>query len=265
MSVFLRGLLPALFVAVVVATAVAPPADAAQAASTPEARLLSLINQARGSLGRVPLRWDARLADVAQDRSDYMARTGDFSHLEWSNLISMIQAEGIVWHRLGETLAKNNYATAMESAEVAMRSWRNSQAHWDLLSTTDFNYVAIGMAKASNGWYYWTALLLKGPDRTAPVARMTGAKNGSVSSGTRQVNVGWTGYDIKLSVLTSGLRDFKLQRRVGSGSWLAATDWTTATSKTFGLRIGKTYYFRVRARDSAGNIGKWSTALKVTP
>jgi uncharacterized protein YkwD len=183
-------LLPVLFALTVGATAAPAPTEAAQAPSSPEARALELINDARQAMGRVPLRWDSRLADVAQDRSDYMARTGDFSHP--GNLSEMVGGEGITWHRLGETLVKDKSATAMESADVAVRTWRNSSAHWNILSNSEYNYIAIGVARASDGWFYWTGLLIKGPDRTAPVARVSGATQGSVSSGQRAVTVSWS-------------------------------------------------------------------------
>ncbi|RKX83383.1 MAG: hypothetical protein DRP57_08020, partial [Spirochaetes bacterium] len=50
-----------------------------------------------------------------------------------------------------------------------------------------------------------------------------------------------------------------VQYRVGNGTW---TDWqtlTTAVSAGFTGNNGQSYSFRVRAYDSAGNIGDWST------
>jgi len=264
-SLAVRRVLPALLVATIVASAAPSPSVAAQAPSNPEARLLWLINDARAGVGRVALRWDNRLADVAQERSDDMARTGDFGHIGWTELTAMIKEEGIVWQRLAETLVKGTPRTAMESAEEAMTTWRKSQGHWDLLSSADFNYIAIGMARASDGWYYWTAILLKGPDRTAPTARLTGAKVRNLSGGGRSVAVTWTGADVKLSVNTAGLRDFRVRRKVGSGVWRAVTDWTKDTSRSFSVQAGKTYRFRVRARDWNGNRSSWSTPLTVNP
>jgi uncharacterized protein YkwD len=240
-------------------------AVANQAPTQPEARLLQLVNDARKGVGRVALRWDSRLADVAQWRSNDMVARNYFGHISWDVLAGRIEDKGISWFGLAETLVKGTPRPAMESAVEAMQTWRNSQAHWDLLSSADYNYVAIGMARDSDGWYYWTALLLKGPDRTPPTAAMTSVTPGSVTDGRRRVTVHWTGADVQLSVLTSGLRDFKLQRRKGSGRWVTVTRWTTATGKTFRLRVGKTYKFRIRARDNKGNKSTWSVPLRVTP
>jgi len=241
------------------------PAAAVQAPTEPEARLLWLINDARQGVGRVALQWDNRLADIAQWRSNDMVERGYFGHISWDVLAGRINDAGIKWFGLAETLVKGTPRSPLESAEEAMQTWRNSSAHWGLLSSADYNYVAIGMARDSDGWYYWTALLLKGPDRTPPTAKMTGVKRGSVTDGRRRVVVYWTGADVRLSVLTSGLRDFKLQRRRGSGDWVTVTRWTTATRKAFRLKVGKTFAFRVRARDNKGNKSTWSVPLSVTP
>ena len=238
---------------------------AAQRPSEPESYLLSLINDERARAGRVALRWDSRLADVAQWRSDDMVERNYFGHTSWEKLTNRVAAEGIAWYSLAETLFKGTPRTAMESAEEAIGTWRSSDAHWDLLSSADYNYVALGVARASDGWYYWTALLIKGPDRTPPVADMTDFRSGGSSGGLRDVTVSWTGKDIELSVLTAGLKDFRIQMRVGSESWTAASDWTTTTDKSFALQPGKTYAFRVKARDKNGNRGIWSEPMAVTP
>src|SRR5688500_10154613 len=234
----LRSLTLALLAATLMASILPATAGATQAPTDPEARVLSLINEARAGIGRVALRWDARLADVAQGRSDEMAQTGTFGHIGWPILSARIEAEGIVWYYLGEALVKGTPRTPMESAEEAMTTWRNSQAHWDMLSNVEYNYVALGVAVAQDGWYYWSALLLKGPDRTAPTVSMPNAQLGSVGGGTRSVTLSWAGADVPLSVLTAGLRDFRVQRRVGSGDWVRIGDWTTATGRTYSLTVG---------------------------
>jgi uncharacterized protein YkwD len=252
----------ALLAAASVTSFVAGPAAAMQAPTEPEALLLSLANDARATVDRVPLRWDGRLADVAQDRSDDMAASGVFAH---ANVVPMIEAKGVIWYYLAELLVKGTPREPLDSAAEAMRTWRDSPSHWNLLSSAEFNYVGFGVARASDGWYYWTAVLVKGPDRTAPTAAMTDATLGPVAGTTRNVTLSWTGADVALSAMNSGLRDFRVQRKVGSGLWQPVTDWTTATSRTFSVTVGKTYRFRVRARDGNGNRSTWSVALTVSP
>lgn len=78
---------------------------------------------------------------------------------------------------------------------------------------------------------------------------------------SRSFLVSWAGSD-----LLSGVESYDVQFRVGAGgSW---TDWllgASFTSESFGpaspvsLVRGETYYFRVRARDVAGNIESYPT------
>ena len=75
---------------------------------------------------------------------------------------------------------------------------------------------------------------------------------------TSAVTVRWSGADTRLQVLTSGLRYFQVQWRPVGGSWHAWTT-STATSKSVTLARGVRYEVRVRARDRAGNWGRWRT------
>ncbi|MDI6916316.1 MAG: Ig-like domain-containing protein [Thermoplasmatales archaeon] len=66
--------------------------------------------------------------------------------------------------------------------------------------------------------------------------------------------VSWTGSDL------SGIASYDVQYKVGSGSWvnwLSSVSDTSATF-TFGEHL-KTYYFRCRARDNAGNVEGYPT------
>ena len=260
-----RRFLPALLFAVLLFGLAPGAVTAGQGPSTAEARLHRLINAERSALGLVRLPWDRRLADIAQDRSDDMVANDYFAHPPSGVMAELLRKKNITWYRWGETLAWNTLSTATESADQVLEQWRNSEGHWNLLMSADFNYIAIGVARNSKGRYIWTALLLKGPDRTRPAASMNGTAQGLVASGKRAVTVKWTGNDVPLSVLTAGLKDFKLQRRVGSGTWQAVTSWTTATSRTFELTVGTTYRFRVRSRDHNGNLSRWSAAVTVKP
>ena len=69
----------------------------------------------------------------------------------------------------------------------------------------------------------------------------------------RQVLVRWAGSDSG----GSGIQDYDVQVRSGSGAW---TDWqmaTTGTSAVFTGAAGVQHRFRVRARDRAQNLEAW--------
>ena len=97
----------------------------------------------------------------------------------------------------------------------------NSPGHKAIVLSTTLNYVGVGLAiDASTGKKLWTAVYIKGPDRTG--ARSTTSKP-TVAPGatgaTKRVTVGWTGADVRLQVLTSGFNYWQVQRRTDGGAW----------------------------------------------
>ncbi len=74
----------------------------------------------------------------------------------------------------------------------------------------------------------------------------------------------WRGYDPLLQTHTAGLRNFDVEYKVGSGTWRIIRSGTTSTSISLYSRPrGHYYYLRVRARDRNGNVGAWSTPMRV--
>jgi len=69
-------------------------------------------------------------------------------------------------------------------------------------------------------------------------------------------DVSWTGSDPSHS--SSGLL-FDVWYKIGvSGGWQRWLDWTATTGRRFHGRLGKTYYFKAKAKDAAGNVGAFS-------
>lgn len=72
----------------------------------------------------------------------------------------------------------------------------------------------------------------------------------------------WSGTDAGNPA--SGIKNFDVQYKIGSGAW---QDWqlnTTATQGIFSGSDGQTYSFRVRARDLAGNVENYPAAADAT-
>jgi hypothetical protein len=88
----------------------------------------------------------------------------------------------------------------------------------------------------------------------------------STSTTRKDVTIKWTGNDVRLQVLTSGLKYFQVQvRHEGVLEWRTTKSSTTATSMVRSLVKGRVYQFRVRAKDRAGNYGAWSATLWIRP
>jgi hypothetical protein len=78
------------------------------------------------------------------------------------------------------------------------------------------------------------------------------------------VDLRWTGSDPVLVVGTAGLRGYDLDRREPGGEWKRVRNATRGRSYVREHSPGKTFEFRLRARDNAGNIGKWTDPVTLT-
>lgn len=237
--------------------------------SQAELAVVDHLNADRTAAGLVPVRVDSRLMAIARARSEDMATKHYFSHTQpdGRNVFNILTAQGITWYGAGEIIAWNNYPTLELSAANANSQWMNSPGHKAIVMSTSLNYVGVGLGiDASTGKKLWTAVYIKGPDRTG--ARST-TKTPTIAAGStsasRRVTVSWTGQDVKLQVLTSGFYSWKIQRRTDGGEWQTMWASTTRASMGLDLPMGHTYDFRTVARDRAGNWGAWSVASVALP
>ena len=244
------------------------------AASTPEVdpavitaserAMVAALNANRTALGLVRVQVDSRLMAIARARSVDMVAKDYFSHTQpdGRNVFSILGASGITWYGAGEIIAWNNYP--MDSTVAAAdQQWMNSPGHKAIVISKDYNYVGVGLAvEASTGQKLWTAVYMKGPDRTGARAQTGSASlRAGTSSANRQLRVTWSGYDPRLQVLTAGLGTFVLQRKVDDGTFRTIWSSTTLTSADFRAWLGHRYEFRIAARDKKGNRGPWVTKV----
>jgi uncharacterized protein YkwD len=228
-----------------------------------EKHLVDMLNADRTAAGLVPVRVDSRLMDIARARSVDMATKHYFSHTQpdGRNVFNILSAKGIKWYNAGEIIAWNNYPTLQLSTANANSQWMNSPGHKAIVMSTSMNYVGVGIAiDASNGKKIFTAVYIKGPDRTGATSTTNTPKVADGSTGaTKKVSVSWTGKDVRLQVLTSGFNSWAVERRTDGGAWTRIWTGTTKASMTLELAAGHKYEFRTAARDNAGNWGGWST------
>lgn len=241
-----------------------------------EAKVAGLLNEQRRDAGRIILRIDHRLSAIARARSEDMAAKGYFSHQQpdgdWA--WDLMTDAGIKWFGAGEIIAWNTWDTLADSATAASTQWHKSAAHYALLTSGSYNYFGVGLAVDETGKKLWTVVFMKGPDRTGAKARFRTSSTASAdtmsiastSTTRKDVTIKWTGNDVRLQVLTSGLKYFQVQvRHEGVLEWRTTKSSTTATSMVRSLVKGRVYQFRVRAKDRAGNYGAWSATLWIRP
>jgi uncharacterized protein YkwD len=243
--------------AVVAATTTVDPATI----TAQETKMVSLLNADRTALGLVPVRVDSRLMAIARARSADMVAKHYFSHTQpdGRNIFDILTGAKITWYSAGEIIASNNYPMDL-TANTANRQWMNSAGHKAIIISTNLNYVGVGLAiDPSTEKKVWTAVYIKGPDRTgARVALAAPTISSGPTSTTRNVNLAWSGADVRLQVLTAGLRSYILERKVDAGSWTKITG-TTGRSLTVVASKGHVYQYRIAAYDKVWNRGSWST------
>ncbi|HEY7970456.1 MAG TPA: CAP domain-containing protein [Candidatus Limnocylindrales bacterium] len=227
--------------------------------SANESTMLSLLTRDRSAHGLVAARTDTRLMAIARARSADMAAKGYFSHTQpdGRNIFDILGGDGIAWYAAGENIAWDTYSIG-QTTSVANSQWMNSAGHRAIILSSSYNYVGVGLAVASNGRNYWTAVFMKGPDRTGAKAAVGSAKvtTGPTSS-TRRARISWTGADIRLQVLTAGFHYFTVERRIDGGAWTRTWSATTLTAATFTVSVGHRTEFRISAVDKKGNRGTW--------
>ncbi len=255
-----------LLLALVLIAALAPVATASAAdytatqVSEAEQAMQTLINRKRADRDLVALRWDSRVADLARERAEYMAATGEFSHqqADGDDVFDKIAESGMKWYGAGEIIAWNNIEDLDYSVAFAVQAWMGSRAHRAIVVSTGYNYVGFGMAVGADGKRYWAGVFLKGPDRTAAWAKYDYVATRVIDKDTTKVYIRWAGNDTRLQVLTSGLRYYEIARRINGGEWVSYGTTTDRAATRYWPR-GSTIEFRVRARDRAGNWSGWRT------
>lgn len=225
----------------------------------------SLVNAERARHGLVALEFDPDIMAIARQRAETMAATDLLSHTnpDGSRVFDAIIAAGIPWFGASEVIGWNSYQSVTDSTAQVVAAWLESPGHGAVLLSADFNYVGFGVAVSpTTGYRYYAGVLLKRTDRTGAWVKggMTSVVPLDVTRS--RVTVRWTGGDPVLQVLTAGVQDYEVQRRVVGGAW-RALGLRTGTSLTETLPRARTYEYRIRARDKAGNIGAW-TLVTVT-
>ena len=240
-----------------------PMPDAARV-SAEESAMVAALNADRAAAGLVAVRPDSRLMAIARARSADLVAKDYFSHTQpdGRNVFDILSGQGITWFKAGEIIAWNNYPLDVTTS-TANRQWMESPGHHDIVVGTDFNYVGVGLAvQASTGKKFWTAVFMKGPDRTGARASFPAPTllTGTAST-NRRARLTWGGADVRLQVLTAGLQSFTVQRRVDGGSWVTVWRNTTLKAGTLFVTLTHLYEFRVAAIDRKGNRGAWVTKV----
>lgn len=126
-----------------------------------EKRAFALINKIRNEEGLNELEWSDRLADLARDHSNNMARHRFFSHfgLNGRTIDERAWDFGVrKWKAIGENIAYNKGFE--HPADFAVERWMLSDGHRRNLLDARWKQSGIGLGITEDGTYYFTQIFL---------------------------------------------------------------------------------------------------------
>lgn len=138
------------------------PAALAVAATGDERRAFELINAERQHRGLRPLVLDGALTRLARYHSESMARGGYLSHTDPDGLDLRGRADVLGlhgWKTLGENIAYNQGYS--DPTAFAVERWMISEKHRENILNDEFTHAGLGVARASDGTYYFTQVFMR--------------------------------------------------------------------------------------------------------
>ena len=134
----------------------------AASATGEERRAFDLINAERQRRGLRPLAWDGGLTRLARYHSQNMARGGYLNHVDRDGLDLKGRAQTLGlrgWSMIGENIAYNQGYN--DPTGFAVERWMVSQKHRENAMNGEYTHAAVGIARASDGTYYFTQVFMK--------------------------------------------------------------------------------------------------------
>ena len=130
----------------------------AERAQTLEQRIFQAINQVRQENKLAPLKWSARMAEVARAHSARMATKRFFSHEDpkFGGPDNRLSTAGIAWRLCGENIFEEHGEA--DPVRSAVRGWMQSSGHRKNILTRGFTHTGIGVAIGRDGTYMITQM-----------------------------------------------------------------------------------------------------------
>ena len=125
-----------------------------------EQKVIELVNQQRAYNGLPALKANWEVSRVARYKSQDIIDKHYFAHQSptFGSPFNMMENFGIRFSAAGE-----NIAYGQRTPEEVMKSWMNSPGHRSNILNATYNQIGVGVAKSSNGTFYWTQMFIKYP------------------------------------------------------------------------------------------------------
>ena len=123
--------------------------------SSMTSQVVNLVNSERTAQGLTALQKDSRLAAVAQQKAEDMAKNQYFSHTSptYGSAFDMLKAAGYSYKTAGE-----NIAMGQKSAASVMDGWMHSSGHRANILHTSYEKIGVGYAVSADGMPYWVQI-----------------------------------------------------------------------------------------------------------
>ena len=125
-----------------------------------EQQVIDLVNKQRANYGLPALKANWELCRVARYKSQDMINKRYFDHPSptYGSPFNMMENFGIRF-----SAAAENIAHGQRTPQAVMTDWMGSTGHRTNILNRGYNQIGVGVAKASNGTYYWTQHFIKYP------------------------------------------------------------------------------------------------------
>lgn len=123
--------------------------------SSMTSQVVNLVNSERAAQGLTALQKDSRLAALAQQKAEDMAKNQYFSHTSptYGSAFDMLKAVGYSYKTAGE-----NIAMGQKSAASVMDGWMHSSGHRANILHTSYEKIGVGYAVSADGMPYWVQI-----------------------------------------------------------------------------------------------------------
>ena len=188
---------------------------------------------------------------IARARSTDMVAKDYFSHTQpdGRNVFDILTAQHITWYNAGEIIAWNNYPMDVDG-QRRQPPVDDSPGHYAIVISTDFNYVGVGLAvDPVDRQEDVDRRLHQGsrPDRRRGprVGHAEGRRRPDRRRPARSRSRGLV-CDVRLQVLTAGLRSYVVQRRVDGGA--GRRSWSARPCRSLTFNASRSATLRVPGR-----------------
>jgi len=126
-----------------------------------EKKAFKLINQRRAEKKLPPLKWNNKVAKLAREHSENMARYSFFSHVGLNGRLIDERAIDFGlddWRSIGENIAYNKGFS--NPVDFAVERWMISDGHRRNLLHSRWKETGIGVAVTSEGMYFFTQVFV---------------------------------------------------------------------------------------------------------